>query len=47
MGRIRSIQELRELYNAPDLVVDVKRRMLEWLRQMIRMNQMRVAKNIF
>jgi hypothetical protein len=39
-------QQLREFYKFPDLVGDIKRRKSEWL-TVIRMNQTRVAKNIF
>jgi hypothetical protein len=37
--RIKRNEELRELYKAPDLVVDIKRKQLEWLGHVIRMDQ--------
>jgi hypothetical protein len=40
-------QQLREFYKFPDLVGDIKRRKSEWLENVIRMKQTRVAKNIF
>jgi hypothetical protein len=45
--RIRRNEELRELYKAPDLVVDIKRKRLEWLGHVTRMDQRRVVKKIF
>jgi hypothetical protein len=44
---IRTNEELRELYKARDLVVDIKRKRLEWLGHVIRMDQRRVVKKIF
>jgi hypothetical protein len=38
---------LRELYKIPDLVMDVKRRSMEWLGYVIRMDQARVEKKNF
>jgi hypothetical protein len=43
----RRNEELRELYKAPDLVVDIKGKRLEWLGHMTRMDQRRVVKKIF
>jgi hypothetical protein len=40
-------EELRELYKAPDLVVDINRKRLEWLGHEIRMDQRRVVMKIF
>jgi hypothetical protein len=45
--RIRRNEELRELYKAPDLVVDIKMKRLEWLGHVIRMDQRRAVKKIF
>jgi hypothetical protein len=36
--RIRSKQHLRKLYEAPDFIADVERRLLEWLWYMITMD---------
>jgi hypothetical protein len=41
--RIRSNQELMELYKSPGLVAYVKRRMLVWLGHVIGMYQARLA----
>jgi hypothetical protein len=41
--RIRRNKELRELYKAPDLVADIKRKGPEWLGHVIRMDQRRVV----
>jgi hypothetical protein len=38
---------LRELHKAPDLVVDINRKRLEWLGHVIRTDQRRVVKKIF
>jgi hypothetical protein len=45
--RIRRNEELRDLYKAPDLVVDTKMKRPEWLGHVIRMDQRRVVKKIF
>jgi hypothetical protein len=38
---------LRELYKAPDLVVDINRKQPEWLDHVTRIDQRRVVKKIF
>jgi hypothetical protein len=45
--RIRRNEELRQLYKAPDLVVDIKMKRLEWLGHVIRMDQRRFVKKVF
>jgi hypothetical protein len=42
--RTRTNQELRELYESPDLVADIKGRMLKGLGHMIKMDQTKVGK---
>jgi hypothetical protein len=37
--RIRRNEELRELYKAPNLLVDIKIKWLEWLGHVIRMDK--------
>jgi hypothetical protein len=41
--RITRNEELRELYKAPNLVVDIERKELKWLGHAIRMDQRRVV----
>lgn len=45
--RMRSNQELRKLHKTPDLRADVKRKRLEWVGHVIRMNKKMVVKKIF
>jgi hypothetical protein len=44
--RIRSNQEVMELYKIPGLIADIKKRILEWLGHVIRMYQLRLAMDI-
>jgi len=46
MWRIRTDQELRELYKELDIVVDVKMKRLEWTGHVVRMGQGRTVKKI-
>ena len=45
--RIRFGQELREVYKDPDIVADIKRKRLEWIGHVVRMDQGRTVKKIF
>ena len=47
MWRIITYQELRELYKGLDIVADVKRKRVEWITYVIRMDQGRTVKKIF
>jgi len=47
MWRIRTDQELRELYKDLDKVADIKRERLEWTRPLVRMDQGTTVKKIF
>jgi hypothetical protein len=38
---------LRELYKGLDIVGDIKKKMLEWIVHLVRMNNERVVKKIF
>ena len=44
--RIRTNQELRELYRDPDIVGDIKRKRLEWIGHVLRMERGRTARRI-
>jgi hypothetical protein len=44
--RVRTNKEMTELYKISDLVVDIKRRNLEWTEHVITMDKMKVAKKI-
>jgi hypothetical protein len=44
--RIRTNQELGELYKTPDLAPDIKRRRFDWLGFMFRMDETRVSEKI-
>jgi hypothetical protein len=46
MWRVRTEQELRELYKELDIVADVKRKRLEWTGHIVRMDQGRTVKKI-
>ena len=45
--RMRSNVGLRELYKDLDAVTDIKKKILEWIGQAIRMKQVRKVKKIF
>jgi hypothetical protein len=45
--RIRTYQELRELYKDPDIVADIKQKRLEWFAHVVRMDQGTTVKKIF
>jgi 3-keto-L-gulonate-6-phosphate decarboxylase len=45
--RIRTIQELKELYKDPEIVADIKKKRLEWTGYVVRMDQERTYKKIF
>ena len=45
--RLRTNQELRELYKDLGIVVDIKRNKLEWTGHAVRMDQGRTVKKIF
>jgi hypothetical protein len=45
--RIRTNEELRELYEDLDIVADIKQNRLEWIRHIIRLDQGRTVKQIF
>ena len=45
--RIRTNQELRELYRNIDIVANIKRKRLEWIGHVIIMDQGRTYKKIF
>jgi hypothetical protein len=45
--RVRTNQELRELYKDTDKVADIKREGFEWTGYVIRMDQGRTVKNIW
>ena len=45
--RIRTDQELSELYKDLDLVGDIKKQILEWIGHVVRMDQGRTDKKIF
>ena len=45
--RIRTNQELRELYRNLDLVANIKRKRLERIGHVVRMDQERIYKKIF
>jgi hypothetical protein len=47
MWGVRINQELRELYRAVDTIADIKRKRLEWIGRVVRMDQGRVDKKIF
>jgi ribosomal 50S subunit-associated protein YjgA (DUF615 family) len=44
--RIRTNQELQELYKDPDIVADLRRRRLQWLGHMIRMDDSKLIKRV-
>jgi len=46
MWKIRSNQELRELYKDLDIAVDIKKK-LEWIGDRLRIDEGRTVKNIF
>jgi hypothetical protein len=45
--RIKTNQELRELYENLDMVADIKKKRLEWTGHVARMDQGRTVKKIF
>jgi len=45
--RKRTNQELREQYKDVDIVADIKKKRLEWIGQVVRMDQGTIAKKIF
>jgi hypothetical protein len=45
--RIRTNQELRELYRNVDKVANIKRKRLEWIGHVVRMDQGKTYKEIF
>ena len=45
--RIRTNQELRELYKDLDIVADIKKKRPEWIGQVVRMDQGTAVKKIF
>ena len=45
--RIRTNQELRELYKDLDIAADIKSNRLEWLGHLVRMDHGRMVKKIF
>ena len=45
--RIRTNQELRELYKDLDIVADIKKKRQEWIEQVVRMDQGTRVKKIF
>ena len=47
MWRIRTNQELRELYKYLDIVADIKKETLEWIGLVVRINQGRTVKKAF
>ena len=47
MWRIRTNQELRDLYKDLDIVADIKKKTLEWTGQIVKMDQGRTVKKIF
>ena len=44
MWRIRSNQELTELYKDLDVVADIKKKRLEWIGHVVKMDQRRIVK---
>jgi len=47
MWRIRSNQEMRELYKDLHIVAEIKEKRLEWIGHVVRMDQGRAVKKIF
>ena len=45
--RIRTNQEMRELYNDLDKIADIKRERLEWIGHVVKTDQGRTVKKIF
>jgi hypothetical protein len=45
--RIRTTQELRKLYKDLDVVADIKKKRLEWVGHVVRMDQVRKVKKTF
>ena len=45
--RINTDQELRELYKNLDITADIRKNRLEWVGQVVRMDQVRRVKKIF
>jgi hypothetical protein len=45
--RIRTNKELRELYKVLDIVADIKRKRLEWIGHLLRMDHGRDVKKMF
>lgn len=45
--RIRTNQELGEPYKELDILVDIKKKRLEWVGHVVRMDQVRKVKKIF
>jgi hypothetical protein len=45
--RIRTNEELQELYKDLDIVTDIKRKGMEWIRHLERMDRGRVVLKIF
>ena len=47
MWRTRNNRELREMYKDLDVLADIKKRKLEWVGHVVRMDQVRKCKKIF
>jgi hypothetical protein len=47
MWRIRSNQEMRNVYKDLNMVTDIKGKRLEWIGHVVRMDQGVIVKNIF
>ena len=45
--RIGSNQELRELYKDLDIVADIKKKIIEWIGYVVRMDQGRTVKKVY
>jgi len=45
--RIRTNQESTELHKDPEIVADIKKKRLEWIGHVVRMNQERTYMKIF
>jgi hypothetical protein len=47
MWRIKTDQELRELYKYLDIAADIKKNRLGWVGHVVRIDQVRIVKKIF
>ena len=47
ISKVRTDQELRELYKYLDVVANIKRKRLEWIGHVVRMDQESTVKKIF